>query len=578
MRPLVISLLFAVISGESAVAAEQWLRLSTPHFEMFTSAGEKKGREGILYFETVRQFFVDVGFASSLPDKRVRIVGFRGDKEFRPYAPNQIDVAFYASGGDHDYIVLSQIGLEYYPVAVHEYTHLVLHHSSKNIPVWLDEGLAELFSTLRPDGKQVSVGDIIPGRLMEARQSRLIDLDTLLAVGHDSRLYNERSHAGMFYSQSWLLAHMLFLSPEYRPHFLVFWKAVTSGQPSAPSLQQAFGKSVAEVQKDLQRYIQNGPTRQLLASVQLDKHAADPDVAPVSAWDADVALVEIQASSRQQAEAARTTLERLISEQPQRPEAPAILAELALREEHRDEAIRLFAKATELGSTNPEMYFRYAMLLWNRPRGADDALVKALQKAVELKPDYVEARLRLGFAFMDRGDYKQAQTQLLQIKGIKAADAFSYFHALAYTTYRLGDEAGARAALEQAKKWAKEPADAMAADQLAEALNRGPAGSPVARTDTVEAVIAPSRLPKMTGTLDTLECAGASARLSIVAGGRTIWFLVDDPGSVRLTNSGTGAVDFTCGKQAARQVVIEYRLHADSTTNTLGVVRGIEFQ
>ena len=38
-------------------AADPWLRIATPHFELYTSAGESKGREVILYFEQVRSFF-----------------------------------------------------------------------------------------------------------------------------------------------------------------------------------------------------------------------------------------------------------------------------------------------------------------------------------------------------------------------------------------------------------------------------------------------------------------------------------------------------------------------------------------
>ncbi|MGA3026991.1 MAG: tetratricopeptide repeat protein [Bryobacteraceae bacterium] len=587
MNRLVISLLFAVISAESARAADQWLRLTTPHFEMLTTAGEKKGRECVLYFETVRQFFIDVGIAKDVPGKRVRIVAFRSDREFRAYAPNEFVAAFYAGGADNDYIVLSQIGLTSYPVAVHEYVHLVVRHTGLTLPLWMNEGLAEVFSTLRPIGKKVAFGDPIPGRVLEARSGPLLDLRTLISVGEDSRYYNERNRASIFYSESWALMHMLYVSPEYRPRFPGFLNAIAAGEGTEAAFGRGFGKSLNDVQKDLFTYIRNGRFYSLAASVQLDKSVEDADVQPMSAWDADLALAEIQSCSQHQTETGRKTLERLMAEQPQRPEAPAILAELALREGRTEEAIRLFAKAAELGSTNPEIYFRYAMLLWSRSGGHDEAVRNALQKAVELKPDYAEARMRLGFAFMDHGDYKQGLAELVQIKGVKPEDAFPYFNAVAYANYRLGNQTDARVALEKAKKWAKEPADVMTAEQLGEALNSQSSNSSraageqtptAAQTETVEAVTAPSRLPRMAGTLDTLECGGARARLAIVVNGQTVWFLVDNPGAVRMTSTGTGAVDFTCGKQAARRVVIEYQDHPDSETKTAGVVRGIEFQ
>src|SRR5882724_6307906 len=81
-------------------AGEPWLRLTSPHFEMLTTAGEKKGREAILYFESVR---------SAGRERRVRILAFRSAKEFEPYKLNQYSSAFYLAGAEADTIVMSDI-------------------------------------------------------------------------------------------------------------------------------------------------------------------------------------------------------------------------------------------------------------------------------------------------------------------------------------------------------------------------------------------------------------------------------------------------------------------------------------
>jgi Flp pilus assembly protein TadD len=519
----------------------------------------------------------------------VRIVAFRNEKEYRPYAPNEAATAFYATDLDHDFIVMSEIGADRYPAAVHEYVHLIIRHAGLTLPLWANEGLANVFSTLRPMGKKVVFGDPIPGYLMEARSQPLLDLGTLITVGHESRDYNERTRAGIFYSESWALMHMLYVSPEYRPKISVFLKVLADGGGTEAALREAWGKSLVDVQKDLHAYIQGDNFHSLVASIQLDKQAEAPEVRPMSAWDANLVLAEIQSSTPRGADAARKMLEQLTAEQPRRPEPPAVLAELELREGHGDQAVRLFAKAAELGSTDPEMYFRYAMLLWNHSGARDEALVKALQKAVELRPDYPEARMRLGFALMDHGDYKQALVELKQVKIVKPEDAFPYFHALAFSSQIVGDEKDARAALELAKKWAKEPSDKVAAEQLSQAINAAtPASSATesqnvpepatAQTGTVEAVTPASGLLRMEGTLDTIECNGQSARLAIVSNGATVWFMVDNPASVRMTNTGEGAVDFTCGKQTGRRVAIEYQDRPNGETKTIGVVRGIDFQ
>lgn len=61
-----ISLLLLALFSLPSAAAEQWIKLETPHFELYTSNGEKKAREAILYFEQVRSFFLE-----AIPSKRV---------------------------------------------------------------------------------------------------------------------------------------------------------------------------------------------------------------------------------------------------------------------------------------------------------------------------------------------------------------------------------------------------------------------------------------------------------------------------------------------------------------------------
>src|SRR5579862_7409407 len=74
----VLALVMTVIPGLLR-AADQWIKLSTPHFELYTTAGEKKGREAILYFEQVRSFFLEASPSKRAPEFPVRIVAFRSE-------------------------------------------------------------------------------------------------------------------------------------------------------------------------------------------------------------------------------------------------------------------------------------------------------------------------------------------------------------------------------------------------------------------------------------------------------------------------------------------------------------------
>src|SRR5260370_7433582 len=87
---------------------------------------------------------------------------------------------------------MKSIAQEYYPVAIHEYTHLVVEHSGLPLPPWLNEGLAEVYSTLKPDGKRVRFGDILIGRVRELQNGQRLDPQPLPAARPKSPVYNQK--------------------------------------------------------------------------------------------------------------------------------------------------------------------------------------------------------------------------------------------------------------------------------------------------------------------------------------------------------------------------------------------------
>src|SRR5205085_8315307 len=108
-----------------------------------------------------------------------------------------------------DYIAMRNTGADLYRVVFHEYVHLILKQSGITLPLWFNEGTAELFSTIETTRSQITIGEVIPQYISQLRSERLMDVPALMAVGHDSDLYNEQNKIGIFYAESWALVHML---------------------------------------------------------------------------------------------------------------------------------------------------------------------------------------------------------------------------------------------------------------------------------------------------------------------------------------------------------------------------------
>ena len=252
-RAALILVLLAAEATIPAFAADQWTRITTPNFELYTTAGEKKGKETVRRFEQVREFFLKASPVRASWDFPVRIVEFETAEQYQPFLPiNTVAAAYFLATPARDYIVLGNQAAVNDAIAIHEYMHLIIRHSGLKIPIWLNEGWADVYSTLRPMGKETAVGDLLDDRMNSLKADKWLTFDELTSTDQTSPNYHEASRVGIFYAESWALAHMLYLSPDYEANFGKFVIALHRGSSAAQAVQTAFGRTPDDVYKDLQ--------------------------------------------------------------------------------------------------------------------------------------------------------------------------------------------------------------------------------------------------------------------------------------------------------------------------------------
>ena len=171
--------------------------------------------------------------------------------------------------------------------------HLVVQHAGLKFPPWLNEGLAELYSTLKPHGKDILVGSLIEARYQTLLQDKWVPLALILNAGMDSPYYNEKNKAGSLYNEGWALTHMLALSPEYRVKFPQVMSAISDGTPSADALAQAYGKSLNVIETELRAYLHGGKFQGVLIPAQLVKVDDDLEAQPADEFELKLMLAEI---------------------------------------------------------------------------------------------------------------------------------------------------------------------------------------------------------------------------------------------------------------------------------------------
>jgi tetratricopeptide (TPR) repeat protein len=170
--------------------------------------------------------------------------------------------AYFVRGNDMNLIVVPRMAqdAESQRYIFHEYYHFVVHRNVPNIPTWLDEGLAEFYSTSEfdPAAGQSVIGKPLARHLQLLRVDPLIPLDQLLSregAGKVLRSGDPRRVA-MFYAESWALVHYLMLSDNAarEPQVKSYLAAAGKGLPLEEAFRTAFGLTYADASRLLSEY------------------------------------------------------------------------------------------------------------------------------------------------------------------------------------------------------------------------------------------------------------------------------------------------------------------------------------
>jgi tetratricopeptide (TPR) repeat protein len=570
-RAALFFVLVATGAAIPALAADQWTRITTPNFELYTTAGEKRGKETVRRFEQVREFFLKASPVRSSSDFPVRIVEFETGEQYQPFRPPAtVASAYFLSTPTRDYIVLGNQALSDDSLAIHEYMHLIIRHSGLKIPIWLNEGWADVYSTLRPTGKETAVGDLREDRMNSLKTDKWLSFDELTSTDQNSPNYHEGSRVGIFYAESWALTHMLYLSPEYKDTFGKFVIALHRGSSAAEAIRIAFNRTPEDVYKDLRAYFDRKKIYGRVFKAGSDGRESEPGVTPVPAFDSSLMLADLLTTIHKLPEA-KQEYARLELEQPTRPDLALSIGTLALGEKDFARARTYFDKAFSEGEADPQMCLQLAMLdaMANE---RIEKIIPILERAVKGKPDYTEARIRLGLARLDARDYVGAISTLMAIPEVAPDRAAAVFCGLGFARVEAGDLATARQNADDCSKWAKADSETSMAARLRKLLD--------ARSQPAAAVHMGEKLQRIAGTVRGIACAPEGNRLQIIvgtnAGNKAVVFDLPAAAAVELSRMPQGYT-MTCGALKPVNVVVEYAPPRSVMETSIGIVRRIDF-
>ncbi|HET6972411.1 MAG TPA: tetratricopeptide repeat protein [Pyrinomonadaceae bacterium] len=262
---LVIAFLFT-FSTITAQTGARWNSVRTNHLFVIGNADPENLRRVAVWLEYFHAAFARLVsrnvIDSSIP---TTVIVFRDDASFTPFKPvyngRPTSISgFFLPGDDVNYIAFSlDPSGDPYGTAFHEYVHLHVKDNVPNAPVWLNEGLAELYEALQFSGGDAIIGMPDHNYLYTLRQAELLPLKTLFSIGLDSPHYNERDKAGIFYGESWALVHYLMFGDRARPdQFKRFLQRIASGDDAAKAIEGTYGTTLDVIEQELQFYVRRG--------------------------------------------------------------------------------------------------------------------------------------------------------------------------------------------------------------------------------------------------------------------------------------------------------------------------------
>jgi hypothetical protein len=192
-------------------ARDSWRSIQTNNLFVIGNTDPENLRQVAAWLECFHSAFARL-ISRSVVNSSVptTVVVFRDESSFRPFKPlyqgKPLNLAgYFQPGSDVNYIAIlldrNQGQRDPYSTAFHEYVHLHLGQNVPGVPLWLNEGLAEFYSSLQFSGSEAIIGAPIDGYIHLLRGQRMLPLTTLFSIDTNSPHYNEQDKTGIFYGQ-----------------------------------------------------------------------------------------------------------------------------------------------------------------------------------------------------------------------------------------------------------------------------------------------------------------------------------------------------------------------------------------
>ena len=512
---------------------DTWRSVRTNNMFVIGNADPEKLRQVAAWLEFFHRSFARL-ISRNVIDSSVptTVIVFRDEASFRPFKPiyqgRAINVSgFFQPGNDVNYIAISLDSYDRDPfgTAFHEYVHLHLKDNIPGAPLWLNEGLAELYGSLQFSGNDALLGAPIYPYIQLLRGEGLLPLKTFFSIGHNSPHYNEDDKSGIFYGQSWALVHYLMLGDSARQEqFRRFLQQVGRGDDAAKAIENSFGVTVATLEEELRSYVGRGNlVAQRVATFDPQSYGSYTAMqrSALSEGEANYYLGDLLMHAGRGSDAERY-LKQAIDLDPGFTPSYASLGVLYVYQRRYAEAKKYLQKATS-SPQNAQVHYLHAYVLSRENMSVDGRISgystenaammrEQLLRSMKLDPKYAPAAHLLAFVDLVRNERLDEAVEMAQKARHLAPSKTSYALLLAQIYLQRSETDAARQILEPLTRDSDQSVKAEA-QELLQSLSENRTGG--TRTRSSATAVNSSIADEPVSTGKSLVLSGESGGMAI---------------------------------------------------------------
>lgn len=443
-----------------AKAAPAWQRLETDDFTIYSDASGNDVKEFAVNYTAFRQVMGELWMPPGRKPPRSTLILFKKGSSLKKYGPISKDddfklLTFTTQVDDSALLALAVSGDQKRAceVAFQFETIFALQRAGYFLPIWLSQGTGMVMASLEVEKGKCRIGaEVDDPSSYFLNSGDQLPWDKFFLTGRGSDEYTGKKLPGVFQGQACALMHWVLFSQKHPRETFAALAACIREKSFLDAVQDTTGVKAKVFTTSISVYLNSRKKTGYECPFDDQKVRASLQLSPAPEFEIHVQLANILVAAERHEEAS-DELKLALALAPEAVCVKEAAARQALRNQQKEEAVKLYRDAIATGTKNPTAYLisadarldEYASSRTDYAGGggpSTEIAIGEIKKALELNPSNMQAYRILGRAFYILPQFTEERLAELTPALVPGAEGCSvrYYRALLFERLKKLDQ------------------------------------------------------------------------------------------------------------------------------------------